>query len=231
MKTTGTVLCFDCSTIQASVSLFVNGACLKEFVSVAQRSHSEFITSALEQLLRLAGKKTSDIDLILLANGPGSFTGIRVAVGLAKALSYANNCPLWAVDSLTLLRSQAPLKTACFSSLNAYKNLVFGSYFSAGSLSAVPQVFTFAGARELLTLKSKDQKICVVGDGFSLFKDSLDPMVCSQLVLESGFEAHPKSSWLFALHQSSPEIGQTIDWKFLNPLYIRGSEAEENLRK
>ena len=221
MKAPETVLCFDCSTIQASISLFVNGVLLQEFISTAQRSHSEFITSALEQLLTLAGKKTSDISLILLANGPGSFTGIRVAVGLAKALSYANNTPLWVVDSLTLLRSQVPTQNACFASLNAYKNLVFGSYFSEGSKTATPVVFTFAAAADLLTQKSEHTKVSIVGDGYTLFKESLPPVTFSNLVLKGDFEAHPKSSWLFALHQSSPEIGQTIDWKFLNPLYIR----------
>jgi tRNA threonylcarbamoyl adenosine modification protein YeaZ len=226
-----TILCFDCSTIQASISLFVNNVLVDECISTAQRSHSEFITVALENLLTKVNKTASDIDLILLCNGPGSFTGIRVSVGLAKALSYSCDIPLWVVDSLTLLRSQVPSENACFASLNAYKNLVFGAFFDSGVKAGFPEVYSFDQVAKALEKKSAQQKISLVGDGYSLFEEHINPKLQSNLEVNPAWEPHPKSSWLFALHQSHPEVGKTLDWKFINPLYIRGSEAEENLKR
>jgi tRNA threonylcarbamoyl adenosine modification protein YeaZ len=203
---------------------------ISEEVSLQQRSHSEFVTVAIERILAMATIKISELDQLAITIGPGSFTGIRVSVGLAKALSYALKIPIWTIDTLSVLRSQVPLESACFASLNAYKNLVFGSYFAPGKMVTQPSVFTYESVASLLLEKSKSTKITLIGDGLPLFSNLISSQIEKNQLLVSAAESSPRAKYLGELFLNFKICGQTIDWKLLNPLYLRGSEAEENLK-
>lgn len=65
-------------------------------------THSETLMPQIDHALRFSGYQPQDIKRILLANGPGSFTGLRIGLATAKGIAYANRCPLEAYSSLQL---------------------------------------------------------------------------------------------------------------------------------
>jgi tRNA threonylcarbamoyladenosine biosynthesis protein TsaB len=67
------------------------------------RGHAEALMPMLEELMDGAKLDFSDLDLIAATLGPGSFTGVRVAIAAARGLSLATNAKLWGTDSLTVM--------------------------------------------------------------------------------------------------------------------------------
>ncbi|GEM_PF-3309216 len=97
------------------------------------KQHSDFINSALDQLLSFTNKKITDIHTLLIDHGPGSFTGVRVSVSFAKALGYSLNCPIYAFHSLDIIFAQNYttdyLDQNVLVLTNAYRNSLYASHF------------------------------------------------------------------------------------------------------
>ncbi len=95
-------LALDTATDRASVALGTpggRGPLFEEHVSGARR-HAATILPLIQDLLRRAGSSLDHLHGIVLSDGPGSFTGLRVGASLAKALAHARPLPLWTAPSL-----------------------------------------------------------------------------------------------------------------------------------
>jgi tRNA threonylcarbamoyladenosine biosynthesis protein TsaB len=94
------LLGIDTATDQASVALGGAGAePLEENVAGARR-HAAALLPMIQSLLRRAGASLDDVHGIVLSDGPGSFTGLRVGASAVKALVQARGLPLWVAPSL-----------------------------------------------------------------------------------------------------------------------------------
>jgi tRNA threonylcarbamoyladenosine biosynthesis protein TsaB len=94
------LLAIDTATDQASIALSAPGAePLEENVAGARR-HAAALLPMIQRLLRRAGASLDAVRGIVLSDGPGSFTGLRVGASAAKALVYARKLPLWVAPSL-----------------------------------------------------------------------------------------------------------------------------------
>ena len=93
-------LAFDTATDRASVALGMPGdAALQESIGGARRHAAELLPT-IQGLLRRANASLDDLRGIVLSDGPGSFTGLRVGASVAKALIQARALPLWTAPSL-----------------------------------------------------------------------------------------------------------------------------------
>jgi tRNA threonylcarbamoyladenosine biosynthesis protein TsaB len=94
------LLAIDTASDRASVALGSPGAePLEENIAGARR-HAAALLPTIQTLLRRAGGSLGDVTGLVLSDGPGSFTGLRVGASVAKALVYARNLPLWVAPSL-----------------------------------------------------------------------------------------------------------------------------------
>ena len=94
------LLALDTATDQASVAVGVPGnEPLEENVAGARR-HASALLPMIQNLLRRAGAGLDDVTGIVLSDGPGSFTGLRVGASVAKALVHTRGLPLWVAPSL-----------------------------------------------------------------------------------------------------------------------------------
>jgi tRNA threonylcarbamoyladenosine biosynthesis protein TsaB len=98
-----TVLAFDTSTAAFSAAIVKDGALIDSVVSFAERNHSVRILSEIKELLSRNGIAGKELDVIAVGQGPGSYTGVRIAVTAAKTLAWAWNKPLVGVSSLEAL--------------------------------------------------------------------------------------------------------------------------------
>lgn len=89
--------------LSGSVALFNNTQLITNFPLPDQIGSARSLLPAIQSVVRQAAITSSDLNLISLANGPGSFTGLRVSVATAKAIGYALSIPLCAVDTLETL--------------------------------------------------------------------------------------------------------------------------------
>lgn len=97
------ILCLETSGKQCSVALSADGFCSHAIATDGDWSHSEKITLLINQLLKDQSMDFSDLDAIALSKGPGSYTGLRVGASAAKALCYAQEIPLIAIDTLKII--------------------------------------------------------------------------------------------------------------------------------
>ncbi|WP_053980300.1 tRNA (adenosine(37)-N6)-threonylcarbamoyltransferase complex dimerization subunit type 1 TsaB [Marinagarivorans algicola] len=102
-----TILAFEASGEQCSVSLSVNHK-TQTLVSHQPRAHATHLLPFTEQLLAEHQYTLSDVDAIACATGPGSFTGLRIALSVAQGLAYASDKPVISVNSLAAMT--VPLK-------------------------------------------------------------------------------------------------------------------------
>ncbi|MFC4597434.1 tRNA (adenosine(37)-N6)-threonylcarbamoyltransferase complex dimerization subunit type 1 TsaB [Cohnella hongkongensis] len=98
-----TVLAFDTSTAAFSAAIVRDGQRVDSVVSFAERNHSVRIVSEIKELLDRNGLKGQSLDAIVVGQGPGSYTGVRIAVTAAKTLAWAWGKPLLGVSTLEAL--------------------------------------------------------------------------------------------------------------------------------
>jgi tRNA threonylcarbamoyl adenosine modification protein YeaZ len=96
------VLAADTTTPLLSLLILGGDAPLAEIVSVQVETHSRRFFDHLAQLFRLARVEVDQLDLLAVATGPGSFTGVRVAMASLQGLAYPARKPVYGVDSLDL---------------------------------------------------------------------------------------------------------------------------------
>jgi len=104
----------ETSTEWCSVALWRDG----ELAAIEERAghrHGELALPMLERLLAAARLRAADLDAIAFGAGPGSFTGLRIACGIAQGLAFARNLPVLGVSSLEAMAEEcgAPRVVAC----------------------------------------------------------------------------------------------------------------------
>lgn len=93
-------LAIDTATDRASVALGLPGSVIAEAEITGARRHASQLLPAILEALRRAGAGLPEIEAIVLADGPGSFTGLRVGAAVAKALAESQPIALWSAPSL-----------------------------------------------------------------------------------------------------------------------------------
>ena len=98
-----TLLALDTSTAWASVALYDGREVLSEETWHAQRRHGDELFPTIERVLAQARRKISDVDRVAVATGPGSFTGLRVAIAAAQGIARGAGAALIGVSTLDVL--------------------------------------------------------------------------------------------------------------------------------
>jgi len=93
------ILALETSTEFCSVALYLDGKILNREV-LAKRCHSEILLPMVQEVLAETELALIQIDGIAFGAGPGSFTGLRIACGVAQGLAYATNLPVIGISTL-----------------------------------------------------------------------------------------------------------------------------------
>ncbi|MFT3910085.1 MAG: tRNA (adenosine(37)-N6)-threonylcarbamoyltransferase complex dimerization subunit type 1 TsaB [Ferruginibacter sp.] len=97
------ILNIDASVETATVSLAENGNVLFTIKNQDQKDHAAFLHNAINDIIKKSSYKLKQLSAIAVINGPGSYTGLRVAMASAKGLCYALNKPFITLDSLSVM--------------------------------------------------------------------------------------------------------------------------------
>lgn len=97
------ILAFDTSNKPLTVAVVEDGKILARADSTEEKTHSVSLLPDIKDSLQKAGLSIDDIDRIAVAQGPGSYTGVRIAVTVAKTLAFTLDKPLVGISSLRLL--------------------------------------------------------------------------------------------------------------------------------
>lgn len=224
------ILAISTSSSHASLAVLKDGVCLSEFGNSQPRTHSDWIHQALREALEKSELKISDLQGLAIDVGPGSFTGIRVGLNLIKALAFAQNLPIFQFSSLDILLSERTQNS--YAVINAFKNSVFFAGQDAEGKSIPPQVLAVKQLADWLGAVPNPEAVYLAGDGLTTIP-TLKELARARPFLRpsSPVGDFPSAQQLGILAGFVDESGWTKDWKSVLPLYLRASEAEENLGK
>lgn len=237
------VLALETSTQLGGVAVIKDGKVLSSESSRRQKGHSEILHPFIDLCLERASLKLTDVDVFAVGQGPGSFTGIRVAANIGKSFAYIYKKPLVTIDSLMLLAEpvrsgrmnhslsaeSATGEMPVLSIMNAYKNMVYFGLFDVSGEE--PTYIDGPTAVPVVQLKNYvKENVLVVGDGFTTYHEYFADEVKPLLHRDAQYEDHPQVETLGLMAEKRARNGQTIEWNSFIPLYIRASEAEENKR-
>ncbi len=132
-------------------------------------SHSTYLASFVDDVLCMAGIKVSDLDAVVVGGGPGSYTGLRIGVSLAKGLCFAANKPLIACSTLRALAAAAlekvPTATRVISLIDARRMDAYLGVFTPNLEALADEDFITIDER--LALDFVQQGAVAVGSGAS----------------------------------------------------------------
>ena len=182
-------------------------------IELAGRAYSATLVSAVGELLSKAHVTLGLFHSIVVVNGPGSFTGVRVGVSAAKGLAEGASLPVVAVSRLEVLAFKARASSAA---LDAHRNELFLRL--AGTESQPRELL--AGARELARIHPAPARIAACDDAAAALLRAAWP--CVELV------PSPPPTAADALALSIPRLarGEFVDVAFLDGHYLRRSDAE-----
>jgi tRNA threonylcarbamoyladenosine biosynthesis protein TsaB len=104
---TGLTLAVDASTYVGTVAVLRDGAVVASREALMRGEHEERLMPAVLAALADAGATPRDLARVVCGGGPGSFTSLRIAAGIAKGLAHGTDIPLFAVSSLSLVAAGA----------------------------------------------------------------------------------------------------------------------------
>jgi tRNA threonylcarbamoyladenosine biosynthesis protein TsaB len=97
------ILAIETSCEEASVAVWIKGECLEQRLPRGGNTHSAALLPAIRALLAEAGQSVQGLDVIAFGCGPGAFTGVRLACGVAQGLALGAGLPVAAISSLQAL--------------------------------------------------------------------------------------------------------------------------------
>ena len=96
------LLALDTATEACSAAVLADGEVLERY-ELAPRRHAALILPMIESVLAEAGLEISQLDAIAVGRGPGAFTGVRIAIGIAQGIAFAADLPVALVSTLAAL--------------------------------------------------------------------------------------------------------------------------------
>jgi tRNA threonylcarbamoyladenosine biosynthesis protein TsaB len=213
------LLAIDTSTEYASVALSLSGKCLSKEEGVI-RSHARLILPMIEQLMAEASVNFSQLDAIVFGQGPGSFTGLRIACSVAKGLAYASDLPLYPVSSLVAIANEALVQysdsenTNVLAVIDARMNQLYWSFFDQNTIVRTEQV-SFAKDIEL---SLSGAPLILAGVGYEAYLEQLRPAFRAQMTI------YPKAEAMIRLVLQGSIQAQSA--REALPLYIRNQVVQ-----
>lgn len=251
----GPILALDTSTASMAAAIVSGHGVLAEIQTLAERNHSVHVVSHIKEMLERSGVTDSDIEAIAVGNGPGSYTGMRIAVSVGKTLAWVWNKPLVAVSSLEALAYGAwhqgleagEAGTArgehwVFPIMDARRGQVYTSGFAMTNAEQQWSRFADDGVRlmkdwvDQLAKRLTDQakgavrSISLVGD-LSLHETEAERLI--QLGEASGVDVRlqpfvQEGRWIAMLGRARLDAGLTENPHTFIPNYTQLTEAEVN---
>lgn len=228
------ILALDTATMVSSVAVADEKKVLAELTVQTRLTHSETLMPHIQQVLEMAGVERSDLTGIAVSIGPGSFTGLRIGLGAAKAMAYALNIPLIGVSTMEALAWHYPVPNVNIIPLiDAQKGNVYAASYSfepeSESIKTISDVAVYS-FDEVFEHFGTDGKCCVL----------LGDMAVKKAIPRRAKGELPANFIIAPIHTIMPraatvavaglkklaagEVGSVMD---MEPIYIRRSEAEE----
>jgi len=220
------VLAIDSSNVTMGVALVNGEGILGELITNVKKNHSVKLMPAIEQLMKETGLTPRELDRIAVAIGPGSYTGVRIGVTIAKTLAWTLQTELVAVSSLAILAQNGQFFEGVVCPLfDARRGRVYTGLYGVGSdqMKMIEEDRIVLLSDWLETVKIIDKSILFLGQDVKLHQTMIENKLGKQAVFAKPTNNQPRPSELALLGR----VGEPVkDIHGLVPAYLQLTEAE-----
>ena len=228
------ILAFETSAKAASVAIHDGQKLLAESYQNTGLTHSQTLMVMAEDALKQCGKCAQDVTAVAVAEGPGSFTGVRIGVAAAKGFAWGRELPCYGISTLeAMAESLGVYQGYVCPVMDARRAQVYNAlfYVNCGKITRVTPDRAIALSELGEELKKLTEPVFLVGDGSNLCYNTLSKEV-PELVLPPEHRLHQRAVGVALLAARQAAEGIAPGGAELIPNYLRLSQAErEKLEK
>lgn len=221
------ILAIDTCTEMCSAAVIKEGEIFEQ-ATLTQRGHSDRILGMIDTVLAQADISLQQIDLLAFGRGPGSFTGVRVGVGVAQGIAFARQLPVVPVSTLAAVAQRAidehgAEKVAV--ALDARMGEIYaGHYIAQDGLAVSDDNEQVCKPEVLMPMSGNDW--FAAGTGWQVYASELKTAFIGRLQ-HTDASLLPTAAAIAKLAQQAASQGQTIAAEQAVPVYLRDNVAKK----
>ena len=212
---------FETSTERCSVALWRDGE-VAAIEARASNSHGEQALPALERLLAQAGASAKQLDAVAFGAGPGSFTGLRIACGLAQGIAWANDVPVIGISTLEAMAEEcgAPKVIACVDA--RMREVYYSAWQKDGGVWREVIETRCVAPGDAPAPEGRDWFGC--GSGFAAYGETMGNALRGHF---RGIDVNARPGAAAVARLAAPRLaaGQGVDASLAAPVYVRDKIA------
>ncbi|WP_411063533.1 tRNA (adenosine(37)-N6)-threonylcarbamoyltransferase complex dimerization subunit type 1 TsaB [Vibrio rotiferianus] len=225
------ILAIDTATENCSVALLVGDKVISRS-EVAPRDHTKKVLPMVDELLKEAGLTLQELDALAFGRGPGSFTGVRIGIGIAQGLAFGADLPMIGVSTLAAMAQGSYRRhgaTDVAVAIDARMSEVYWARYTRqenGEWAGVDAECVIPPARLAEDVQADDNTWTTAGTGWDAYQDELGQL---RLNLTAGEVLYPDSQDIVILAKQELEKGNTVPVEESSPVYLRDNVTWKKL--
>lgn len=218
------LLAIDTSSVACTIAVSADDVLIERHAE-QPREHTRLLMPMIREAMQESGLALTDLDAIVLGNGPGSFIGMRIAASVSQGLAHGAGLDIIPVSSLAAVAAEVfdTSDTELVAvAQDAHMSEVYLGLFARGAAN-IPQPIGseyLQGQCVIEGFSSGDQAFTVAGRGWERYPELA--VINAQWIGEQSAVLYPRAAWLLALADSAT----AIDPKDIQPAYLRQKVAE-----
>ena len=227
------VLSLETTGFTGGVAILKDDEVLGEIITGSKLTYSRRLLKAIKYLLNELEVDWSQIDLIAVSLGPGSFTGLRIGVSTAKGLCLSTGAEIIGVPTLDIMAyNLLPYSGIICPMIDARKKQVYICCYRADGFEIDKLTsFKVIEPKVLIDIIPTDEDVLFLGTGLNLYKKELEKSFGKRALFAPQYLWHPRPQMCGIIGRKLYLDGKRDDPLSITPLYLRLSEAEENRLK
>ncbi|WP_404973474.1 tRNA (adenosine(37)-N6)-threonylcarbamoyltransferase complex dimerization subunit type 1 TsaB [Vibrio campbellii] len=225
------ILAIDTATENCSVALLVNDQVISRS-EVAPRDHTKKVLPMVDEVLKEAGLTLQDLDALAFGRGPGSFTGVRIGIGIAQGLAFGADLPMIGVSTLAAM-AQASYRlhgaTDVAVAIDARMSEVYWARYTRqenGEWAGVDAECVIPPARLSEEAQADDKTWTKAGTSWDAYQEDLGKLPFN---VTSGDVLYPDSQDIVILAEQELKKGNTVPVEESSPVYLRDNVTWKKL--
>ena len=229
MGETARTLAIDTTTRTGSVAVYsVNPGESAEIVLEAGKNYAETLLSSINRLFEMSGLQMENMELIAVANGPGSFTGLRIGLATAKGLSFSSGVPVKTVSTLEALAGRIIDSPSIICPvLDARRGEVYSAFFRRERDGSLIKTSPELASRIEDICTAIDDGAVFLGDGVDTYEKKIRLLMGERAVFAPAHLRYPSALAVAQTALKKIAAGEKAETALaVKPLYVRQSDAE-----
>ncbi len=223
------VLGIDSSGMTATVALIEDDKLIAEFTVNNKRTHSETLMPMIDKVITASETDIRDVELLAIAAGPGSFTGLRIGAATVKGLGMSLDVPVAAIPTCEgLAMNLSGTDRLVCPLMDARRNQVYtGLYRVSGDMPEAVIEQTACDISEIVDkVNEAGEKVIFLGDGAAIFKEYIESNIRVEFSFANANASLQRGASIASLGLLYQKAGKTVSVDEFTPVYLRPSQAE-----